>query len=112
MRGKHVHIFPQGHIFPGVCAGIVLGIAGKMSISEIREKIKNDYLDRPVLGSLVRGGPVELLDVAKGFGFEPQSGYTSKCHLCWKIRKYLANKDLFSDEIGPKGMYENATFQT
>jgi hypothetical protein len=109
MRGKHVHIFPQGQIFPGVCAGIVLGIAGEMAIPEIREKIKNDYSDRGVLGSLVRGGPMELLDIAKGFGFEPQNGYASKCHLCWKIRKYLANENLFSDEIGPEGMYKNIT---
>ena len=109
MRGKHVHIFPQGYIFPGVCAGIVLGNAAEMSILEIRDDIKNSYSDRGVLGSLVRGGPVELLDVAKSFGFESQPGYPSKCHLCWKIRKYLVDKGLFPDELAPKGMYENAT---
>ena len=112
MRGRHVHIFPQGHVFPGVCAGIVLGNATEMSIPEIREKVKSNYSDRVVLGSLVRGGPVELLDVAKSFGFEPQSTYAGKCHLCWKIRKFLVSQGLLSDELGPKEMYENATFQT
>ena len=112
MRSRHVHISPQGYVFPGVCAGIVLGNAAEMSIADIREKVKDDYSGRAVLGSLVRGGPVELLDVAKSFGFESQTGYASKCHLCWKIRKYLRSERLFSDEIAPAWMYENATFQT
>lgn len=111
MRGKHVHISPEGLIFPGVCAGIVLGGAAETSVLKIREKIKSDYLDRPVLGSLVRGGPAELLDVAKSFGFKPQSGYPDKCNLCWKIRKFLVGKGLFPDELAPEEMYENAAFQ-
>lgn len=112
MRGKHVHIFPQGHIFPGVCAGIVLGCAAEMSISEIREKLKSEYSGRPVLGALVRGGPVELMDLAKVYGFCPDPGYATQCHLCWKIRKFLADTGGFSDELAPAEMYENAGFQT
>ncbi len=106
LRNRHVHVSPGGEIWPGVCAGIVIGRTGAgMSVAGIRERLIRDYADRPILGRLVRGGPAELLGLARETGFQPAAGYAGKCHLCWKIRAHLWKTGGFTEELGPACIY-------
>jgi hypothetical protein len=107
LRSRHVHVGPEGRVFPGTCAGIVLGTLGPgHSASDIWRALDADHSERPVVGTLARCGPVGLLDEAVACGFGPRTAYASKCHLCWDIRRWLARQGLHADELGPPWMYE------
>ena len=107
LRSRHVHVDPAGRVFPGTCAGIILGNLAQQSVTDLWQKLNDDYNDRPILAPLVRGGPVALLDRASDVGFVPQKTYAGKCHLCWDIRQYLAGKNLEPTELGPAWMYQS-----
>jgi len=106
LRSKHVHVGPAGEIMPGVCAGIVLGWASRESIPQIWRRLASDYPRRTIVGTLAEKGPVGLLPEARDSGFRPQTGYASKCHLCWDIRKHFVRTGLHRDELAPDWMYE------
>jgi hypothetical protein len=106
LRGRHVHVFPDGAIMPGVCAGILLGRATlEGSISQAWEELDATFADRPIVGTLASGGPVALMRIAQEHGFVPESAYASKCHLCWTIREFLFSRALFLEELGPSSVY-------
>ncbi len=109
LRGKRIHVNPDGTITAGVCAGILLGRwtpdpGG--SIAEIWARLSREHASRPVVSTLAMGGPVALAKQAADDGFEPDPrGYVSKCHLCWSIRKHLVGKETHSAEFGPDWFY-------
>ncbi len=111
LRSKHVHVGPEGHVVPGVCAGIVLGRVTppyEESIQEIWRRLGADHAGRGIVGTLVEGGPAALAGVAQGEGFIPAKGYASKCHLCWAVRRFLVDTRKTCDELGPGWVYGSA----
>jgi len=92
---------------PGTCAGIVLGLAGGgESIGQLWKRLEKDWQERPIVGRLAAEGPVGLLAEAVSAGYVPRDGYASKCHLCWEIRRFFCSRGLYTDELGPRWMYE------
>lgn len=104
LRGKHVHILPDGSVYPGTCAGIVLGNVHRESIETMWRRLEADHADRPVLGPLIEGGPAALRARQPSVPVDP-AGYASKCHLCWSVRKHLAAGGMHLEEIGPAWVY-------
>jgi MoaA/NifB/PqqE/SkfB family radical SAM enzyme len=107
LRGKQVHVGPDGLILPGTCAGIVLGRVDQThGIAEAWETLNAEYAQRVVVGVLAEKGPVGLVERAMAGGFVPdQRGYAGKCHLCWEVRRFLASGGANLDELGPVWMY-------
>jgi len=106
LAGRHVHIDPLGNVFPGVCAGIVLGNAKNEPIASIWHRLAEHWQDDPILSVLIEEGPYGLYRVAKGHGFEPQpQGYASKCHLCAQVRRFLFSKSGGWRSLGPEEAY-------
>ncbi len=105
LRGRHVHVDPDGLVMPGTCAGIVLGQCGREGIGEIWRRLNDDHAGRPIVGTLSRCGPRGLLAEAAGVGFVPRDGYAGKCHLCWDIRRFWSRRDRYNDELGPAWLY-------
>jgi hypothetical protein len=95
----HFHIDHYGHLFTGLCAGIVAGTVDDLHPA-INEKTK------PVVTMLCRGGPHALMQWAVGeYGYEekPES-YVSECDLCIDVRRHLkANGDF--PELQPDFYY-------
>ena len=105
LRSRHVHVDPGGRLVPGVCAGIVLGDASRESIGEIWRRLSRDHASRPIVAALSAGGPAGLLPLAEAAGLTPRQGYAGKCHLCWDVRRHLAGRGLFADELAPGWLY-------
>ncbi len=105
LRSRHVHVGPEGLLFGGTCAGIVLGDAARERIRAMWRRLEREYEDRPIVGTLATAGPTALMRRAQDFGFVPAAGYAAKCHLCWSVRTFLASKGLCADELGPRRLY-------
>ena len=106
LQSRHVHIDPDGHIFPGTCAGIILGRAGERSVADIWQVLAAHWPAHPVVARLVAGGSFELLQQAKTLGCrERPGGYASKCHLCWAVRRFLVERGLWRNFVGPPECY-------
>ncbi|NIA21877.1 MAG: radical SAM protein [Anaerolineaceae bacterium] len=100
----HLHIDPSGYIFPGTCAGLLLGKAccGR-SADEVLAAPRG-----PLWRLLVEGGPGALLGEALQLGYrQADGGYADKCHLCTSLRAFLLNENRFPDEIGPAALYDS-----
>lgn len=108
LRCRHVHIEPSGYVMPGTCAGLVLGRVGPESVAQVWQRLNADHATRPVLGTLARCGPVGLVALAQAAGFVPRLGYAGKCHLCWDVRRWLALRGWYADELGPLALYQAA----
>ncbi len=108
LRGRHVHVDPDGRVTPGVCAGIVIGRIGPETPGELWRRLDADWAERPLLSTLAIRGPVGLMDEATRHGYEPAARYASKCHLCWDVRRFLARRGLHAGELGPAELYEPA----
>jgi len=111
LRSRHVHVGAGGLVMPGTCAGIVLGDASKEPISRIWWRLDADHDAREIVGTLSRAGPVGLLRLAEeedGFDWRKDcpTGYLSKCHLCWSVRRFLAGGGKYQAELGPAWLYE------
>ncbi len=106
LRSKHVHIGPGGGITPGTCAGVYLGhVAGGRTVQAAWEALEADVATRPIVGTLAESGPAGLAAMAMACGYQPCSGYASKCHLCWHVRRYLYDTGDYGDELGPRSVY-------
>ncbi len=109
LRGKRIHVNPDGSLTPGVCAGILVGQwtpDDEGSIAANWTRLSRDFASRPIVSTLASGGPVTLAEMAAADGFQPDPrGYVSKCHLCWSVRTFLnASKKSFA-EFGPDWFY-------
>ena len=104
-QSGHVHVDPRGHVFPGTCAGLVLGLASaSLPLDAVLAGRRG-----PLWHSLVEGGPLELLTLAASRGYRQETaGYADKCHLCTSIRTFLYHAGRHADELGPRQMYEEA----
>jgi hypothetical protein len=107
LQGRHVHIDPYGHIFPGTCAGIILGQAGSGShVADIWRALAVNWSQHPVVEAVVAGGSYELLQRAIPLGYqELPGGYASKCHLCTHVRHFLCTHGLWPEFVGPPACY-------
>lgn len=101
LRNWHNHVDNYGNYIPGYCAGISLGDCRNL------DRLLEEGVDlerRPILNFLINGDFKGLFEFAKEFGYTPEEGYISKCHLCTDIRGYLVRKKDF-DELRPKEFY-------
>lgn len=106
LHGKHVHVDPYGNVFPGVCAGIILGNGCEAGIASVWNRLAHDWETRPVVGALIRGGSFALMKDAQAIGYVPLAdGYAGKCHLCSHVRQFLCDRGANRDEIGPTDVY-------
>jgi hypothetical protein len=106
LQSRHVHVDPYGHIFPGTCAGIILGRAGERTVADTWHELGAHWREHPVVAAVVAGGSDELLRRAKAFGYEERpSGYASKCHLCAHVRRFLFERGVWPEFIGPGECY-------
>lgn len=101
VAGGHVHIDPKGHVFPGTCAGLLLGRATKaLPLEKMLLQPPG-----PVRRTLIAGGPVALMRLAEVEGYtERDGGYADKCHLCTDIRTFLVTRHRYAGEVGPREM--------
>lgn len=107
LRSRHVHIDAQGRVTPGTCAGIILGqVDAAHRVGDIWQGLAaGGYADRPVVGALVERGPAGLLELADKLDVTTLNACASKCQWCWEIRRRLARRGLFADEVGPAWQY-------
>lgn len=100
LRDRHMHIDSYGNYVPGYCGGLSLGDARRL------RALCQDGIDldaRPVLAALLHDLE-NLYALGLGQGYEPQSGYVSKCHLCADIRRHLADAGDYV-ELVPRRYY-------
>lgn len=91
-----VHVDPFGNVH--ICQGLSLGNMWQTPLSDL---IKNyDANTHPICGSLIRGGPAQLI---KEYGVEHEDKYVDECHLCYHARIKLLNK--FPQCLAPKQVY-------
>lgn len=109
LKSKHVHIGPDGSVFPGVCAGILLGNALAEPLDSMWHRLADHWRDEPILAPLIHDGPVGLYRVACNHGYEPRpDGYATKCHLCTHVRQFLFERDVLPSHLGPSACYSPA----
>ncbi|MHA1112199.1 MAG: radical SAM protein [Promethearchaeota archaeon] len=91
-----VHLDSFGNV--QICQGISIGNFFGTPLSEI---IKNyDPENHPICGSLLKGGPAQLV---KDLGLKHDSRYVDECHLCYLMRKSLLDK--YPKLLTPKQVY-------
>ncbi len=106
LKSKHVHVGPEGDVFPGVCSGILLGNARREPLDATWRRLTDHWQEEPILSPLVHDGPVGLVDRAIRYGYEPRpAGYATKCHLCTHVRQFLFERQVEPDHLGPSACY-------
>ncbi len=109
LRGRHVHVDPSGHVFPGVCSGIILGNVGRRRLDDLWRDLAQRWREHPVVATVVAGGSYALMKLAQAHGYrERPQGYASKCHLCHHVRAFLFRRRLLPDFVGPAECYGDA----
>ncbi len=108
LRGKGVHVGPGGWVVPGTCAGIVLGSARRERIGARWRRRGEDHADRPIVGTLVRAGPMGLVRLAESHGLSRPSACAGACGLCWLARTFLWRRGLYREELAPDWLYASA----
>jgi hypothetical protein len=91
-----IHVDPFGHLH--VCQGISIGNLFERSLREVWEGYDPDR--HPVIGPLLRGGPVALAD---DHDVPRADGYADACHLCYETRQALRTR--FGASLAPDAMY-------
>lgn len=99
---SHFHIDPHGHLFTGLCAGMVAA-----TVDDLHAEITKT--SRPVFTTLCRQGPYGLMQLAVSeHGYEPRhSGYVSHCDLCLDVRDHLWRSGLYP-ELQPAAFYSGS----
>jgi hypothetical protein len=115
LRSRHVHVDAGGLLCPGTCAGLVLGRASDAaSIGRLWAELDEAFgRERPpadgpfeLVALLAEAGPVALMRRARAEGYPPRTeGYAGKCHLCWHVRRWLFDRSLAGDRLGPAEVY-------
>lgn len=91
-----VHVDPFGHVH--ACQGISLGNVNDTSLKRLFTSF--NPLNHPILGPLLKGGPVELV---KKYNVEPEDSYVDACHFCYDVRRKLRYR--FPRLLVPDQMY-------
>lgn len=111
---SHFHIDLYGNYIPGLCSGLAI------RREDLGAPLNADAY--PLLSRLYAGGIRQLYDYAvEEYGFAPavysppgrgkgwvksDTGYASKCALCYDIRRFLVvEKQLDTPELQPRGHY-------
>jgi hypothetical protein len=99
MSTSHFHVDLYGHLFTGLCAGLVAA-----TVENLHPVIEPDR--HPVMTTLCDGGPVALMETAiDRHQFAPRAeGYVSKCDLCLDVRTCLRQSGEY-EELQPAGFY-------
>ena len=104
MAAKGVHIDGAGNVFSSTCIGIITGkISHNYSLKDLW--LDYNFTNHPIWSILTESGPYGLAQHATGFGFSPRETYCGKCHLCYDVRKYLFEKGIYPDHLGPEICY-------
>ncbi len=93
-----IHIDPYHNI--QTCCGVILGDARRRPLSNLMAAGFSD--GNPIVAALCEEGPVGLLKMAEGLGYQREE-YVQKCHLCWQVRRFL--RPHFPDILGPDEIY-------
>ncbi|RME87500.1 MAG: radical SAM protein [Anaerolineae bacterium] len=91
-----VHLDPLGYVH--ICQGISIGNIFERSLREICEQYSPE--SHPVIGPLLTGGPVALVEE---YGLPHAENYADACHLCYEAR--LALRGRFPKTLAPDQMY-------
>jgi len=93
-------IDPYGWVW--LCTGIAVGNATQTSISSIIEK--RSWNNDELLSTLLTSGHRGLLELGIRKGYRPLTGYASKCHLCFHVRKHL--QPFYPGSLAPTEIYQ------
>ena len=93
---RRVYVDPLGDVH--VCQGISIGNINKTPLREICGNYEPDL--HPVLGPLLKGGPVELV---LRYGLDHKQHYADACHACYEARVALRGR--FPEILVPNQMY-------
>ena len=93
---ERVHVDAFGNLH--ICQGISIGNLLERPLTEIIRDYDPDT--HPIVGPLLAGGPVEMVNRYK---LPHEQGYADACHLCYISRCKL--KDRFPDVLTPDQMY-------
>ncbi|UCC87951.1 MAG: radical SAM protein [Anaerolineales bacterium] len=93
---ERLHVDPYGNLH--VCQGISIGNLFHRPLSEICQTY--DPESHPVVGSLLAGGPAELI---RYYGLPYAKGYADACHVCYEARRMLRGR--FPHTLTPDQMY-------
>ena len=106
LRGKHVHVGPDGWTYLGTCAGISVGtLDASTTVADLWSNLQSGHAEDPILGPICKQGPAGLCELARAHGIDPDAQqYASKCHLCYSLRTALARTDLFPT-LAPSWVY-------
>lgn len=96
LNPKRVHIDSFGNVM--ICQGISMGNCWETPLSEIIRTY--DAMDHPICGPLLRGGPINLVEV---HGLKLQEEYVDECHLCYAAR--LSLLDTYPEYLAPRQVY-------
>ncbi len=104
LSDRHVHVDPEGWVYPGTCAGLTLGrVTREHPLDEMLAAWRPEAA--PITTCLAQAGPRHLARWAADRGFEPDpDGYAGPCHLCWNVRAFLARTG-GGGELRPVDLY-------
>ncbi len=91
-----LHVDPFGNLH--ICQGISPGNLFSQPLREICDTY--DPYSHPILGPLLEGGPMELV---QRYGLPHEERYADACHLCYEAR--LALRGRFPEILAPDQMY-------
>jgi len=82
---ERVHIDCYGHVH--LCQGLSMGNLWERPLAQLAASW--DPAAHPICGPLLTGGPAQL---ARAYGLQPDEGYVSACHLCYRLRQVLRER--------------------
>jgi hypothetical protein len=90
------HLDPLGNLH--ACQGISIGNTFQQSLKELCAMYRAET--HPIIGPLIDGGPVNLVN---RYSLEHSEEYADACHLCYTARLFL--RDRFPEILTPGQMY-------
>ena len=96
LNPERVHVDAYGNVH--LCQGLSMGNIWERTLPDLVHDY--DAQKHPVVGALVRGGPIGL---SKEYGLEVSDNYVDECHLCYTVRKQLLPR--FPQYLAPKEAY-------
>ena len=91
-----VHVDAYGNLH--ICQGVVMGNLFQRPLKEIVESY-DPYTD-PIIGPLLEGGPVALVE---RYDLPHDESYADGCHLCYRAREALRSR--FPEQLAPDQVF-------